>query len=298
MSQRISKTKRAAGFTLIELLVVIAIIAILAAILFPVFAQARERARTTSCLSNMKQVGIAFAGYLGDNDGIFPQYVLGNNMSASAQIPGNLDKPTIPAERYIVDTGGFWSGAHVRSWMDAVFPYVKSIQVFHCPSHQRPVAIEAADQGFWSGSGGWTPAQDGWRYWTPSIGYNAYIGAAYGYPGAPSPLQPPNEAAIDSASQKILLVHNAGPYSNNAEFHAHEGSEAMRNTPSSGAKPFRDGADWSQQVHPHNDGSNIAFADGHVKWYSRKNPMNGYGFENPGGWSNPGAFIDLSLIHI
>src|SRR5688572_21323462 len=60
------------GFTLIELLVVIAIIAILAAILFPVFAQARGKARQTSCLSNLKQLGLAFEQYKQDYDGVYP----------------------------------------------------------------------------------------------------------------------------------------------------------------------------------------------------------------------------------
>ena len=68
------RTTRAtrSGFTLIELLVVIAIIAILAAILFPVFAQAREKARQATCVSNMKQMGSAFAMYVQDYDGTFP----------------------------------------------------------------------------------------------------------------------------------------------------------------------------------------------------------------------------------
>src|SRR5438034_6492919 len=63
------------GFTLIELLVVIAIIAILAAILFPVFAQAREKARSISCLSNNKQIGTAYMMYLQDYDENFPPHV-------------------------------------------------------------------------------------------------------------------------------------------------------------------------------------------------------------------------------
>jgi len=63
---------RRTGFTLIELLVVIAIIAILAAILFPVFAQAREKARQTSCLSNLKQIGLGFMQYVQDNDETYP----------------------------------------------------------------------------------------------------------------------------------------------------------------------------------------------------------------------------------
>ena len=66
------RRRRAPGFTLIELLVVIAIIAILAAILFPVFAQARESARQSTCLSNIKQIGISMAMYIQDYDGTYP----------------------------------------------------------------------------------------------------------------------------------------------------------------------------------------------------------------------------------
>lgn len=65
------------GFTLIELLVVIAIIAILAAILFPVFSRAREQARKAACLSNMKQIGLAFAMYTQDWDENLPLFVCG-----------------------------------------------------------------------------------------------------------------------------------------------------------------------------------------------------------------------------
>ncbi|HEY3298451.1 MAG TPA: prepilin-type N-terminal cleavage/methylation domain-containing protein, partial [Armatimonadota bacterium] len=65
-------TKRNSGFTLIELLVVIAIIAILAAILFPVFAQAREKARSASCLSNEKQIGLGLMMYMQDYDETYP----------------------------------------------------------------------------------------------------------------------------------------------------------------------------------------------------------------------------------
>src|SRR5690349_10045047 len=68
--------RRSTGFTLIELLVVIAIIAILAAILFPVFAQAREKARQSACLSNQKQISRAMLMYLGDNDETYPGYTL------------------------------------------------------------------------------------------------------------------------------------------------------------------------------------------------------------------------------
>src|SRR5262249_58451868 len=68
----VMRRRRVLGFTLIELLVVIAIIAILAAILFPVFAQARESARRTTCLSNCKQIGLSMAMYLQDYDNTYP----------------------------------------------------------------------------------------------------------------------------------------------------------------------------------------------------------------------------------
>jgi prepilin-type N-terminal cleavage/methylation domain-containing protein/prepilin-type processing-associated H-X9-DG protein len=101
-----SQNKR--GFTLIELLVVIAIIAILAAVLFPVFAKAREKARTTSCNNNLRQQGIAFLQYTEDWDGITPN-------APAIHIVGT--KPRDPQQ------------LHVK-----LYPYTKSWEVFHCPS--------------------------------------------------------------------------------------------------------------------------------------------------------------------
>lgn len=106
------------GFTLIELLVVIAIIAILAAILFPVFAQARESARQTSCLSNTKQVGLGILQYVQDYDEHFPLWAYDTPPPAN----GTPDQPW-----------GVWKNVRT-GWEKQVQPYVKNIQIFHCPS--------------------------------------------------------------------------------------------------------------------------------------------------------------------
>jgi prepilin-type N-terminal cleavage/methylation domain-containing protein/prepilin-type processing-associated H-X9-DG protein len=103
---------RKMGFTLIEILVVIAIIAILAAILFPVFARARENARRASCQSNLKQLSLGLIQYTQDYDERYP---------------------------YGYDAGQ-------RLWGEQIFPYVKSTQVFVCPSDPKTYAVPTASQ--------------------------------------------------------------------------------------------------------------------------------------------------------
>ncbi len=107
--------KRNKGFTLIELLVVIAIIAILAAILFPVFAKAREKARTASCQSNLKQLGLAWAMYTQDYD--------------EKTLPGNAG----PSVSYTLVNGTAMTGYML--WPTTLYPYVKNVQVYNCPSN-------------------------------------------------------------------------------------------------------------------------------------------------------------------
>jgi prepilin-type N-terminal cleavage/methylation domain-containing protein/prepilin-type processing-associated H-X9-DG protein len=117
--------KTTSGFTLIELLVVIAIIAILAAILFPVFAQAREKARQTACLSNFKQIGNALMMYTQDYDETMPFQDVGSG----GYIIAFYNEPRTYAA---VTTSG--ATKNIISWMWAIQSYLKNTQVYQCPN--------------------------------------------------------------------------------------------------------------------------------------------------------------------
>jgi prepilin-type N-terminal cleavage/methylation domain-containing protein/prepilin-type processing-associated H-X9-DG protein len=132
------RTPRA--FTLIELLVVIAIIAILAAILFPVFAQAREKARQTSCLSNMKQIGLGLIQYVQDYDETYPTAYFHNNFSCAGGCSGTSQGYT--------------------HWSFLTQPYIKANNIWLCPSDtiggHAPTCFASANRN--SGAG-WPDGQ-------------------------------------------------------------------------------------------------------------------------------------------
>jgi prepilin-type N-terminal cleavage/methylation domain-containing protein/prepilin-type processing-associated H-X9-DG protein len=124
MSEQQTVKKRCrSGFTLIELLVVIAIISILAAILFPVFARARENARRASCLSNLKQMGLGAMMYSQDYDEMLPRLTTcGSLLMETGKNSGSTSGCVAG------------SGEYTHLWMHSIYPYVKSVQVFNCPS--------------------------------------------------------------------------------------------------------------------------------------------------------------------
>jgi len=232
------------GFTLIELLVVIAIIAILAAILFPVFARARENARRASCMSNLKQIGIGIMMYTQDYDDTYPMI-----MDPSRSYTQNTASPSVPAEKYTVASPTESYVGNYFTWMDSVFPYTKSIQVLDCPSRPMP----------------WKRPSDGaLRYW-PHYAYNGWLAGGWNTVGGGTGYKGVKMASVEGSSQKIFLAHNRiaaylgltpGDYLtwSNYETNSTPGSQTY----------IRQQAVWV-----HLDGQVFLFCDGHAKYATR-----------------------------
>ncbi len=224
------------GFTLIELLVVIAIIAVLASILFPVFARAREKARQTSCLSNLKQLATAAAMYGDDYDETLPMWCIG---STSGWPP----PPSGQWYPYVL-----WSGL--------VFPYVKNANVLRCPSlplvsvtassHVDTSGLKCENLGYgWNVGNYETFFGEGWN----GLGYGRPDMVAYD-PGTPVSLPD-----VPQPAETFLIADLATPPL---------GFFIQYRRPTE-AEPPRYFA-----AATHNGGGNYAFVDGHVKWYSQQ----------------------------
>ena len=229
---------RRSGFTLIELLVVIAIIALLAAILFPVFSRARENARKSSCANNLKQIMVGVTQYTQDYDEMYPPA---------------WDRP---------------DGTNNVMWYQLVQPYVKSTQTFQCPSDTNTAAMSFASStapaGFvqrfhFSYSRNWDTMDN-----SENIGVNiaditnvsglVFItdgGVQVNTPGLINTNSPKKDGCLFLASSTGATVKNAA-----------------KNTNVTGG----DG-NWGGPAPRHLDISNVAFCDGHVKsmaasqWY-------------------------------
>lgn len=208
------KTQRA--FTLIELLVVIAIIAILAAILFPVFARARENARRASCQSNLKQVALGIFQYTQDYDEKYPLMIGGSGSFAP-------------------NTAGY------SPWGETVQPYLKSTQLYQCPSETNPPVASGNDYGYMD------------------YGMNTFQNTSGGtYSGF-------SVAAVEYPSLSVMVFELGNGYAANG----YSGCNDWNCTAdvSGDLANLASSTSTNENAKIHLDGANYAFADGHVKWF-------------------------------
>jgi prepilin-type N-terminal cleavage/methylation domain-containing protein/prepilin-type processing-associated H-X9-DG protein len=221
------------GFTLIELLVVIAIIAILAAILFPVFAQARSKARQAMCLSNMKQVGLAFAMYTQDYDeNLCPLYMNG---------------PATPSTTTEVAEGGllWYKEDYLKTWHKFLLPYTKNVFVFKCPE---------APPGDFGG-----PSVVNVNYG----GNRDIFSTLDARPGASQTVR--SLASISKPADTIAIL-DCGRYFydwNYVKTGPIQSKYYIPNDPRGCGNPIDPQCAMDKR---HNGGVTIAFADGHAKW--------------------------------
>ena len=259
------------GFTLIELLVVIAIIALLAAILFPAFARARENARRASCQSNLKQLGIGFQMYLQDYDEKYPIGLVQEQGNAAVGYPGWGPNCVSYQGNYYYDFGLGWGGQ--------VYPYIKSSQIFECPDDPTKPA---------AGTGGTTLVPVSY-----AINMDIDRCDSGGIAGAGTLLTAPSltvllsEAQGDTANiQDPMEVGSTQGYIDNSPSVNGESGENSESVLMATGYPSNylalyEAAYFTGPIGVHLNGSNYLLADGHVKWYLGTNVSAGAAATSP-----------------
>jgi len=241
------------AFTLIELLVVIAIIAILAAILFPVFAQAREKARTASCLSNVKQVTLSWMMYMQD-----------------------YDETTTPP--FIYDSSSAALGFTQVWWPKLQEPYTKNWQIYRCPSGGDPTAVWGGGPNAWWGN----------QMRRSHVGYN-YLGLSIWLDCDVSQTQGIGLASINKPATTVAFVDSAYETAPGQNINNAERGFSLVQAPAQYAAIYpaprtctyyngvNGGWDWPNAatrrpysigwtIDRHNEGMNVGWVDGHAKF--------------------------------
>jgi len=245
---------KTSGFTLIELLVVIAIIALLAAILFPVFSRARENARRTTCMSNLKQLGMGILQYTQDSDGIYParwEDTYTGTGDAGTSNPDGLD----------------------MTWADMIYPYVKNPQIYTCPdrsdeeySFYTPQPRNTVNDYFW----GTYDINSTYAMYNNPYGYTT--GGVTYYASDP---QGAPESAVADTPGTIFLCEGSTAYglasltpggtqfgNKGGQIYWPGGTNPSLQTTT---EPYTMSVTNAFVEAPHLDTTNVLFCDGHVK---------------------------------